>query len=104
MKFLSQILTVSLLGVFELSRATEREALSAARLTRYESGEVHQRLRSAKEVSRTTAPKEPHKTDITFKNRHSGLHATPPGSTIRHATLPSHALPHQCRAQMVSQR
>lgn len=51
MKFLSRILTVSLLGVFELSRATEREALSAARLTRYESGEVHQRLRSAKEVS-----------------------------------------------------
>ncbi|KAI6349791.1 hypothetical protein MCOR31_012093 [Pyricularia oryzae] len=44
MKFLSRILTVSLLGVFELSRATEREALSAARLTRYESGEVHQRI------------------------------------------------------------
>ncbi|KAL5867290.1 hypothetical protein ACKVWM_011218 [Pyricularia oryzae] len=41
---------VSLLGVFELSRATEREALSAARLTRYESGEVPQRLRSAKEA------------------------------------------------------
>lgn len=51
MKSLSLILIASLVGLSKLSLAEEIEALHAARLARYESGEVHQGLRSAKEVS-----------------------------------------------------